>query len=483
MIANKGGFIAIAVLLVGGVASAALPPLLVWGGVFAVFLGVLFLNNIPLTIFSAWIWATVKPLVLVNIHLSIIDYVDELFVVLMLVQVMGAIILGKRTLSKPAACILKAFLILIVIMISSFFVNSSPAISLIQNMLTNFRFLVLYFLVDLYRASFSQAVVWRWFVRIVVFQIGLNFLWAVKLNPLYTNRFNPLDFSVGTFDNQTWMAYYIIAFVFLALSAGVYKSISWRKAISFAGLGLLQFILTFSAHAYLYLAMLGGVFLFAVRKVKLTVLAVSASAALLFLASLIQENYMVKSGYAGDQSGGSKVEQLRVRAERFQAQPKMLLIKKVCVTWLTTDPLRWIIGYGPGNGASVVGRNTLSPGAIDLLGEYYMSRSGLKTLQGGSIIQMPYSGILSIWSELGFLGFVLYFYLFFKVGLMAWLKFKTNGAGEWTKPLSLFLMLASMLFVGANFLAELVWMDYFTYGIWFVAAVTLSAKECALNEA
>lgn len=83
-----------------------------------------------------------------------------------------------------------------------------------------------------------------------------------------------------------------------------------------------------------------------------------------------------------------------------------------------------------------------------------------------------YSGILSIWSELGVVGYMLYMGLYISLIIHVVSKLRRN---QYTEPVQLVLaegfVMAGLLFLMVSFIADIFWAKYFAGALWIWAAM------------
>ncbi len=461
------------VILSGFVASFLVNPLFAWFGLVAIMAGVILIGSPDRILLSYALWASISPLVMQVVGIS--RYMDEVFVLCCLAVLVGLRILrGKLSFNCNPFLLLCLFLL--ATLLATGLVNDSPKGAVVNAAVTYFAFPFIFFLSCEVRSEKSV----RWFIRgailFLLVQVALDLGWILGINPLpnrHAQSRNMLDICHGSLGRADWLAYAMICLFFLFISAARHlpKGGAFRRQVIFLlPVVLLQYRFAFTAHALLYFLLCGLFYLFLTSRsvwafMKLLAIGVMVVAVLVFSVELARQ-----------QTFGERVEDtadlyskrnLVRRYTIFKTAPKMQLIRKVAINWFHTAPQRWWLGMGMGNGTSVIGMSRVSPGAYDLLAEFYLTRSGVESMVGRSIMESTYSGLVSLWSEYGLIGLMaycaLYIFVFMRVyGLVrrgAYPNVHQRILAEAFLPVLL-------LYLGSNFLNELLFSDFWQVTIW-----------------
>jgi hypothetical protein len=338
---------------------------------------------------------------------------------------------------------------------------------------------VLLYLGALVASKRSTLLVYKLVAVFVLLQLVLNAGWLLGINPL-PNRHaaarNYLDMCHGSLGSQSWEAYIMICLLFFALAMvrhlpkSKYRLWAWLLV----PISLIQFKFTFTNHAVPYLVAVGGVYLWMISDniiqfFRKSMFYIVLGVALVGVTKLAQSS-VYKSGSSENMSYPFSKENLQSRWGKFLHAPKIDLTNKLVVQWRTLHPWDWTMGMGAGNGTSTVGMSRVSPGAFELLQEYYLTVSGQQERQGNSVMEDPSSGVLSIWSEIGVLGVVLFYGLYLAFHVYRLVRRKAYPY-VYQRILAEAFVPSMLVYMMSSFLVDTFYSDFWQATIWIWAGL------------
>ena len=483
MINAQGKSIALAlcVIFVGLIFSFFVNPLLVWAGILALIVGGGLFGR-PEKMLMAYIcWALVSQLIQLVLP-GPFSYIDELLIVGCI-----AVLIGQRALLRRRLLSYKLFVALFVALVTtgvaSSLISKGPLVSLINGLVTYFTFPFLMYLAYECRSEKSMRLFVLIFIVFLCIQVVLNMGWIAGVNPLpnlHAMQRNYRDMCHGTLNSAQWLGYVMIWLVFLFISLGRHlPSGGWKRAgYFFAFVAGIQFMFTYTNHAYLYLAGCAGCYLLIIarnrRQLFKYVMLLSIFAVVAFSAGQLASSKIYSYEEHDDFGQIFSVRNLQNRYDKFVYAPKMQLIRKVTVDWRKTSPEEWFVGMGIGNGTSAIGMTRVSPGAYELLAEYYLTATGQQERYGNSIMESTHSGLVTLWSEVGVVGFLLYQALSLMVLFRIWKNLKHKVYHNvYQLILAEAFVPAMVLYIISSFLTDAYFLDAWLL-IWIWAGFVLS---------
>ena len=461
--------------IVGGV---FFNPLLVWAIVLFGVLGAMLFGRPGAMLFFYWLWASISPMITKYTTNPVIGYLDEVLMLSVVVMLLGSLIL-KRFQIYSIRGFFRLFIGLLIVLIVSFLANPKSIMNTFQAMFTYYLFpvVLLSTLVQIKSCRKSFIIFTRCFVGLFLFQFILNVGWFLRINPIRNPfMFSTVDFAQGTFGGAERVAYFSIAVLFFcfisALRTRGRARVLWLVCMV---LTLINFYLTHTNHAYVMLVAIGGLSIFLVRENRALKLSLAACGIALITILPALEGQLSSAQYMDyqeDVSAQFSSDSLSRRWRRFQVSPKVRLLDRIVVQNARNAPMEWLIGMGPGMGVSVVGMSRGTPKAFEYLGEYYLSVSGQQEMSDGSIMSSAYSGIFSIWSEIGIIGFFFYIALYVYPWGRVLKQFKRDQYLDSAQlVLAESFLLVIPLFLMCNVLFDNFWGDFFVVGIWIWAGL------------
>lgn len=474
------GLVLIGLVLLPIMGSFILSPLIVWtlfaGGLVAFML----MGKPSLLIVLYWVWNAVLQ------HAtrrfvpdgSFLKLIGEILLLLAVFCFLFTYSIRRGDTKETNGYLKWTYALYAVIFISILFNGLAP-----KNLIYSFTSYYLFPLVFLATAFFMKptAVTMKWIIKL---SMGLLFL-CVPLNiggflgivPWARDKLL-VDRAMGTFNTQGVMGFYSIGTLFMCLGMMVHaqNSKSKRRWTVGAIVSLLTFVMTFNIHMYVYLIVLyiGFVFLFKEGRVlKLSLAGVCAVS--LFVGILVAPSIM---GIDQDEFSSEVLSQfdpqyIQYRIDRFFDSPKMELFHRVVIDNASWRPMEWLLGNGPGQGTGRVGVRFLSSPALEYLGEFYFSVSSTQELAGRSVMSSPHIGILSIWTDIGAIGFLVYIVLHIFAALHL---LRNVWLGKYSNRTQLVIAESCVLWLALLVMASMVMSDLFYRhellgGIWIVTAL------------
>ena len=470
---HKGMVVAITVILFGTILSFFTNPLIVWVAIIALMLGGGLLGNPERMLLAYGVWAMVGP-VLLQVAGGPVAYIDEALIAGCAATLIGMWVLRRRKDFKHKGFITVYGLLMLTVVVSFLFYRGSP-ISFVNVLFSYYAFPVILLLAYTCRSERNILVFIKTSAVFLLLQVVLNIGWIIGINPL-PNRHawvrNMSDICHGSIGRADWLAYASIALVFLFITTARYfpKGRLRTLSILLTVVAAIQFRFTFTNHALPYIVGCAGIYILMIsRTIGSFVRYVVTGLVLVLILTFMAQ--AVKSSAVG--VGGENISELFSkrnldhRWRNFVRAPKMNLIKTVTLDWQHTHPRRWLIGLGPGNGTSTVGMTRVSPGAYELLADFYLTQTGEEERRGNSLLESTYSGLTAIWSEIGIIGYILFnalhWLLFFRVFRLVRQKRYTN---LYQRILAEAFVPALFLFIISSFLNDLFWSDFWQVTIW-----------------
>lgn len=305
----------------------------------------------------------------------------------------------------------------------------------------------------------------------------LNFAGFLGLLPWAQNRIL-VDRAMGTFDSQGVMGFYSIGMMFLCLSMVIHSGDKKTKYSWIIGLGIagVTFFLTFSFHMYVYVFALYILLITLFkeqRKVKLEILVFSFIVFMIaiFIAPSILR--VKREAFNADVLGMVDRSTLEVRLRRFSNTPKISLYEWLVVKNMREEPVEWLFGNGPGQGTGKIGEKFLTPAALKYLGAYFFSPRYRREMAGLSTLSSPRVGILAVWSDIGFVGVIIYFGVYFSAIIHLLINVRRR---KYKNEVQLAMAETCILLLGLLVMANLLMSDLFhrhelVGGVWILVAL------------
>jgi len=460
----------------GLIASFIINPFMAWAAVVGMLLFMPLVARPGAVLFFGCCLMSVQ-LLLSSIS-GLFDIFDEILILLCLAGLVGAGALQGKLKMKHRGYIHCCFGLWATVIISSL-IGRPPIMATINSILTYFSFPIILIYAYQYRSERACRIFIQGSLIFLGLQLLLNAGWILGVNPL-PNEFavirNMEDIAKGSVGRCDYLAYITISLMFLFYS--VIKNKSYGKKTRMAciiaiPLCFLQLYLTHTPHAFFYIPIAGMVYLIFVERSIFKSLRVAALFIIIFISSFFVEKWISSTAVYRTQRVAFQetlsFENLRFRYNVFIMGPKMNLYRSIMLDSLSNEPRQWIIGFGAGNGTSAIGMSRATPGAVKLLAEYYLTTSGRQAMRGASITQQPAGGYISLWSEIGVIGFIyfqmLYLMPLFHISKHLW---RGNYKHKSQRILAEAFLPTCLVVMQASFMADIYWsaLFYFLLMVW-----------------
>lgn len=417
-------------------------------------------------------WAIyISPTIQTTLLSSPLFRVDEAMVVMM-----ASLVLAYHILARPGTFhtrkIFWIMIILIMFALVSGYMNKIPKTIVGQYFSTYFRFFVFFFYTIHFFSNRDTKLILIIMILVFYSQVLLNLIWLTGINPIANSK-SMTDIAIGSVGRSEFIAYLMIALSCLLLAIINHsRFISNRLLIAVCiFIALLQLVLTFAFHTYFLLA---GCILFQfvlTKKITLLNKWVAFVGALLVAAALGLASQT--DTYIGDITRNNlSVEKLQYRLLTMATGTKAKAYQDVFIHTPRYLPYPFL-GAGPGNFGSITACNKQRPLATIYITYLWGSFEEMQLSEGHSITGRPDTGIITIWSELGPVGYLLFWGLHFYVMFKIIYQYRS---GMYTDPYKRIMAEALppviLMWIGLSFIADFLYIDFLQCGLWvWVACV------------
>jgi len=437
-----------------------------------VFASVLFVARPRVLIAVYWIWACIAYLAELTLRSVFTRYTDEALTLFLWIVLIGYLVMGRPDTRKIRG-FTWPFLSLLGLAGVSMFVNRPASAAGAQFLLAYLRFFPAFCLGYLFLKPSCHRNVYVTLSAILLLQAVLNAGWFLRISPLPNAHLGTQDVAKGSFELCSFLAYLA---VFASLVYG--GLLSWptgllhRTAlVMMLSLSLAHLYFAGTAHASLLVIPSFAIFvatlwpsLVRLRRILSLVMAVGI-VLLLFLC-------------VGMDIGGSRSSYFPSRFSMTARGEKGIAYANVFRRLPYDCPLFWAVGAGPGNCGSVYGLTYRRPLAIKYFGyiQDLYSAERIQRTQGYSVLGYPACGFLTILSELGPLGVLLFYGLHVRLALKIRRRLRTGGLRD--RPLTQVLGAAVVAFMPTwlilSLITDMFWMPHLQVGLWIVGGAVLS---------
>ncbi len=458
-----GGFI-----LAGLFLFYLMGPIYGWLILLAVVWGCMLIGHPKLLLIIYAGWITVGMYVQMIFRNPITVWGDELLASAMLMVLFSHHIYRRIQLPelRPVRRVLTGLLALIVI---SALANQVPKLNAFHFVLQYIRFFLIFYYAYYFLSEKDLKGFLQLFIGLFLLQVAMNLSWLLGVNPLPNWR-GSVDFAIGTGLGAGLVAYYCVAML-CVLFAYLYYATT-RKQRWFGWILILitlfQLYFTFTFHAFLLAGFcLGLQLMLSHRPLRQKLLWVGRGG-LILAAIVVIRAYLPASQYV-ESSFDSRYLVKRwynmVNGPKGQSYYNNLF-------YLPRDLRFPMLGGGPGNVGSMVGRMKRAPLADRYFNWVDLSIQRYSLSEGGSIAGGPMTGILTIWSELGPVGVALYWGLFIYAFVRVIRNIRHNRYSDpYQRVLAeAFPPVLLMMFM-LNIIADYLYMAFLSNSLWLWAAV------------
>lgn len=423
-------------------------------------------------------FVSIAGLISANVRLPLIDYVDELLMLIMIASITLHFLLHRFKASRMEV-ISVHFIGLVFVVLLSWFVNRSSIIQLIHFMMTYLSFIPMFYLGVHLRHRYDSSDPLRWLACLLPVNLILNAAWLVGINPLANPQWLFYDKCIGTFYNSHTLGYCMMFMIVVATSGWLYerdRSRRFRYSV-LIGLSLLQYLATFVMHSIpllVFLMLIGMLWFWKDRWGKILRITAFMTVAILVMSlSVVAFEHRILNAVRDDLTW----RRIKPYLTRVQDSPKGIVYKHVFMTAPKNYSQR-LFGFGPGNFASLVGVQYGSANTQYYISYLYDSYEGRRLWKGTSFVENPQTGVTGVFSEIGLLGGGLYFIVHFAAIVHFVLMIKR----DWLRNPSDLAMAQGwvLIMVGylmLNFVWDLFGINLFRSGLWFWAGLLWNRNE------
>lgn len=448
--------------------------------------GCILIGKPRMLLFLFWAWALTGELIVYVTRNPALENLAIAIDIALLCVLVASCILQRRVLIDVRPVALSAFGLLCITGLS-FLANRPPLRGAIHFAIAYFRFLLVFGYMRNVLEPGDGKLIYRILIGSLALQFALNAAWLLRINPLPNYMMNTADYAVGTVQSCNAVAYLCIACICVFLCAVMNPSLKKRSRI-IAGTALLvaiiQIWLTFTVHASLLAALCCVIFIF-VSGATCRMKALLILATVLAMAMFLHARSMAVSRYA--EPGVWKqfnVNYIRLRWRGMLTGVKGQAYHDVLL-YSPKDMPYPLIGAGPGNFGSAIGREQRRP-----LAERYFNFLLLSSSErmhaltgGGSITGIPYSGALAIWTELGPLGYLLYWGVHLYAAWRVWKRLRRRAYMDpFRRVLGEGFCLTMLAWLILNFMSDFCHIRFLHGGLWIWAAVIWDTHEDRIDE-
>jgi len=397
-------------VLLGFALMVVAGPMAGWSIAIAGLTAILLLNKPSMLLLVYWSWCAVENLIEILYSPGIFRLFDEMLTGLMVVVCVGEYILNRRfdPVIRPMSRSLVAIALLFFV---SAVVNNVKPLPAGHFASTYFSFYFVFFVAYFYLNEKHTRSYLRLILALFFLQVALNAGWQLGLNPIPNFRWGTQDFAIGSFGSCDVVAYYTIFVMMFCfpLYCAARNLFSKLCILALFGIAGLQLFITFTNHAYILLALaLGLQFLMIKKQTRLKIQAVIMLGALCLMVLALSASSLGRSYSMFGPLEALAPDNLALRFNAMISGPKGQIFRNV-VFEAPQNAVMPIIGAGPGNFASSIGAQYRSVLAEQHVNYVFLDYSGRVQMIGSSISQVVTTGFIAIWSELGAIGFVLFF--------------------------------------------------------------------------
>ena len=432
--------------------AAALIPALAFGAIL--------LGNPRILLFLYIGVASIYPLLTIVSSSVLVKYLNEL-----MGAVLYAVFIGHLAFRQIAIRDAKKFgriaLIMTGYIVLTWLANRGSPRAAMQCLFSYFSFIPFYFLGLKYfkRSDFKLFLVATYAFLLLNFLLNIG--WVLKINPLPNAHLGTIDEAKGVFLACNHVAYLCVMLFFPLVSLYVLKKdISQkRKVLVFIGIGVVmaQLFMTYTNHAYILFAGALLPYLLVSKLWKKWQVLVMGGLLVVVIAGAFVASDQLRFNF--------NKEQMRFRIENFRQGAKGQLFDALWGRHRKDNPVQWVFGVGPGNGIGNIGKDNLTPLALEmLLPIYTRSARDMRKQQMTSISGSTTSAILTLWSEFGLVGFLLFCSFYVLLFGQAWRYAVDKETDLQKKIISSFLVGSMAMFLAINILMDI--MGYQVYVLW-----------------
>ncbi len=469
-------YLLVSLLIAATVAlSFFFPPFIAAVLIPAVSFGAILIGNPRAVLFSYLGVASIYPYLAYASSSPLIKHVDEVMSVVIFSVFFGHLVFRRIEL-RDAKKFARIALMMFFYAVLTWLINRGSLRAATQCVMTYFVFIPFYFLSLKYLKKGDFKVLWVGTVIFFWVNFAMNQGWRLGINPLYNHMpRTEVDLEIGTLGGCNIVAYFCAMFFFLLISTLRNKQAlpgKWTRVIILTLVAVLvQLHGSYSNHAYMLFGIAIIIYLLITglwKRWQALVLA-GAAAGVIFVALAFSEQI---------QHQFSK-ENILYRSENFSKGAKAQLLNALLIENQKDNPFLWVLGAGPGNGIGDVGKDNLSPLALKMLLPIYMSTEMEmeNTMQMTSISGNTTSAVLTLWSDFGLVGFLIFTSFYVWLFGQACKRFRQKEADPQNRLIAEFLVGALSFYMIQNILIDTLGAEAFPVWIWAWAALLNLPEE------
>ena len=340
------------------------------------------------------------------------QYVDEVFTLGMIVIVFLYVVLNRTRIDKNLKHLFFGMTLFVII---TTIVNRPSPLRAFLFILSYFRGFLLFYAIILWRKPGDNLRIIKLFWFVMIVQLIVNIAWLIGINPIAPTRLI-FDRFKGTFTNMTALGYWCIFMIIL--SSAFFVSYRGRiRALSGVALmlALVLFFGTFTKHGVVFIAAGMGIWMLFFSRFSFF------TKSMFFIGAIGLASITLSVMFKGEGADSGVKSAVMEQINRFPTTMKYRSYRSALVDAPKEYPISWL-GAGPGNGMDVFAIQFNSKYAEKYINYIYLTYSGRRerfSEQGGSQLEMPGSGFISIYSDFG-IGTILYYGIFFYVFYRIW---------------------------------------------------------------
>jgi len=455
-------------ILAGFVLVYLLGPIYGWLLLIAIIWGSMLIGRPKILLMFYGVWIVVG-MYIQTIFASVLTlWLDEILATAMLIVLFAHHINGRIRLPELRVA-KRALLGLLALVVVSTFANQVPIILAFHFCLQYIRFFLIFYYAYHFLSEKELPIFLKTIVILFLLQVVMNTGWLLGINPL-PNWMGGVDYAIGTGLGANVVAYYCVVILCILFSYLYYAQTVTKRVLGWVMVLVVayQLYFTFTFHADLIAVACLGLQLFISPHSVRSKVAWMGRGALLALTILLVYTFLPASGLVkASFSSNYLAHRWRTLLDGPKGQSYINNFR-----YLPKDvPLMPYIGSGPGNAGSMVGRMHRTPLADRYFNWVDLSVARGQLSEGGSISGGPMTGVLTIWSELGSLGLLLYYGLHLYALIRVSKAVRRNAYSDPAQRIlaEAFPPIMTMM-IGLSIIADYLYLAYFTSGLWIWAA-------------
>ncbi len=457
-----GGFIVIGLLMV-----YLLGPVYGWIVMIGVMCGCMLIGSPKTLLLIYACWITINQYVQMAAGSIFTVWADEVLATVMLIVLFSHHIRSRIYLPELRP-VKKALLWLLGLIVISTIMNQVPSLLAFHFCLQYMRLFLVFYYAYYFLSGDDFRTVFRVLLGLYYLQVVIDVTWFIGINPM-PNWMGSYDFSIGSGLGANIVAYFSVAFICLMVAYTDSAKTIGQKMLGLLGAlcGLFQLYITYTFLAYFLLAMcLVLQEILSPRKSHLKLVRLGRAAFALLLIAV----FVAVGPGANTVAMYFQPEYLEMRWINMIHGPKGQSYADNLFR-LPRDLRFPLIGGGPGNVGSMVGRMHRRPLADKYFNWVDLSVDRRSVSEGGSITSGPMTGVLTLWSELGPLGVFFYWGIQVYTAVLVGRQVRRNQyTNRYQRVLAEGFVPTLTMVIILNIIAEYSHLVFMTSNLWIWAA-------------